>query len=147
MEPIAKIRFLVAAGVSPLLMPLLVYMTFLFIFGGDVEKNQEMQTRISTATWVSFFLAVLFGGASYYWLRRKNWCSVWRYLMMGAVSGLASWIIFSIISQTMVSLLFYVFIIAGSLMGVCFWLTAYFQPDGNHLISSSVSGRRKRRRA
>ena len=147
MEPIAKIRFIVAMGVSPLLMPLLVYMTFLFVFGGDLEKNQDVQTNISAATWVSLFLAIAFGGASYYWLRRKNWWSVWRYLMMGVVTGFASWILFSMISQTFVSLLFYVFIVAGVLMGGCFWLIAYFQPDGNHLISGSSYGRRKRRRA
>ena len=135
-----------AAGVSPLIMPLLVYMTFHFVFGGDVEKNQDMQTSISTATWVSFFLAVVFGGASYYWMRRKSWWSVWHYLMMGSVAGVASWIFFSIISQTFVSLLFYIFIVAGVLMGIGFWLIAYFQPDGNHLISASTSSRRKRRR-
>lgn len=146
MDSIAKIRFLIAAVVSTLLMPLLVYMTFLFVFGGDVEKNQEMQTTISTATWVSFFLAAVSGGASYYLLRRKNWWSVWRYLMMGTVSGFVSWVLFSFISQAFVSLLFYVFIVAGVLMGCSFWLIAYFQPDGNHLISRSGSSRRKRRR-
>ena len=147
MDSIAKIRFLLAAITAPLLMPLCVYTTFVFVFGGDVAKSQEIQTSISTATWLSLFLAAASGGASYYWLRRQNWRSVWRYMMMGIASGFASWILFSIVSQTFVSLLFYVFLIAGLLMGSSFWLIAYFQPDGNHLLPGTSSSRRRRRRA
>lgn len=147
MGSIAKIRFLLATGIAPLLMPLLIYTTFVFVFGGDVEKSQDIQTSISAATWLSLFLAAASGGASYYWLRRKNWKSVWRFMMMGIAAGFASWILFSIVSQTFVSLLFYVFLIAGLLMGGCFWFIAYFNPDGNHLLPGSTSSRRRRRRA
>lgn len=145
MDNLLKIRFLCAAIISPLIVPLMVYSTFLFIFGGDVEKDKEIQTSISTATWLSFGLAVAFGSASYIWLRRNGWVSVWRYLMMGIASGVASWLVFSMISQTFVSLLSYVYILAGALMGGSFWFIAYFQPDGKHSLPST-SSRRKRRR-
>ena len=148
MEPIAKIRFIVAVGVSPLLMPIIVYATFAIVFGSDVSKNPVTQTNINSTTWMSYGAVLVFGGASYYWMQRNNWVSVWRYLLMGSLSGLASWILFDFVSQTLFfNLLFVAFIFAGFLMGGCFWFVAYFQPDGNHLISSRRSGRRKRRRA
>jgi uncharacterized membrane protein YfcA len=147
MDSILKIRFLLAMILSPMLVPLIIYTTFRFIFGGDVDQDKEIQTSISTAAWLSYGLALAFGSASYFWLRRKDWWSVWRYLIMGVASGFASWVLFSIISQTFVSLLFYVFLFAGMVMAGGFWLLAYFKPDGNHLIASSTSGRRRRRRA
>lgn len=147
MEPIAKIRILIAAAVSPLMVPLLIYITLVFSFGDVVDKNEGIQTSISSATWLSYWTALIFGAASYYWLRRKNWWTVWRYIMMGAASGLAGWVVFSVISQTLFfNRVFYAFIVAGLFMGACFWLVAYFQSDGNHLISKQRSGRRRRRR-
>ena len=147
MDSIAKIRFLIAAGIAPLLMPLLVYSTFVLSFGSVIEKNEGMQTSISSATWLAYLTALVFGAASYYWLRRKRWWSVWRFMMMGTASGCAGWLVFSVISQTLFfNRIFYAFVISGLLMGACFWLVAYFQPDGNHLIPNQRSGRRRRRR-
>lgn len=145
MDSLVKIRSLIAAIVSPLIVPIMVYATFAFMLGGDVDKNQEIQTGISAATWSAYIFALGFGGASYFLLRKKRWWSVWRYLMMGVISGFASWVFFSFASQTFVSLLFYVFLVAGGLMGIFFWLIAYFQPDGNHLTLASTSRRRRRR--
>lgn len=142
-----KIRFLIAAAVSPMVVPLLIYITLVFSFGSVIEKNQGIQTNISSATWFSYGAALVFGSASYYLLRRNNWWSVWRYILMGASTGLASWIVFSFLSDTwFFNRVFYAFIISGLLMGASFWLIAYFQADGNHLIPSKKSSRRKRRR-
>ena len=140
-----KVRLLLAIIISPLIMPLMVYATFAFMLGGDVEKNKEIQTGINAAIWSSYVLALGFGGVSYFLLRKKGWWTVWRYLLMGTASGFSAWVLFSLASQTFVSLLFYVFLAAGAMMGIFFWLIAYFQPDGNHLISSSSSRRRRRR--
>lgn len=125
----------------------MVYATFAFMLGVDAEKSQEVQTGISAATWSSYIFALGFGGVSYVIMRRKNWWSVWRFSLMGVASGFATWVMFSIASQTFVSLLFYVFLVAGTLMGCLFWLIAYFQPDGNHLLPTSTSSRRRRRRS
>lgn len=146
MEPLAKVRLLLAIICSPLIVPLMVYATFTFMLGGDADKNQEIQTGISAAIWSSYILALGFGGVSFFVLRKKGWWSVWRYMLMGAASGFAAWLLFSIASQTFVSLLFYVFLVAGTLMGCVFWMLAYFQPDGNHLISTSPRRRRRRSR-
>jgi hypothetical protein len=146
MDKYLKIRLLVATAIGPMIVPLIIYTTFLFIFGGVAIDDVEIQTSISNATWLSYGLAISFGSASYFWLARKGWWTVWHYLMMGTVSGFASWVLFSMISQTFVSLLLIVYLIAGVLMGGGFWFIAYFQPDGNHSKSGSVSGRRKRRR-
>lgn len=146
MEPLAKIRFIVAAIVSPSIMPIMVYATFAFMLGGEAGEDQQIQTGISAAVWSSYISAFALGGVAYYFLRRKGWWSVWRFLLMGIVSGFACWLLFSLASQIFVSILFYVFIISGAIMGTEFWLIAFFRPDGNHLTGKPISPRRRRRR-
>jgi len=138
-----KIRLFIAAAISPVIVPMLVNLTFLFIFGSDVDKDQEIQTSISTASWVSYAITLALGLGAYILMYVKGWRSVQRYLLVGATVGLISWLLFSLISQTLVSLLFFVFSVAGLLMGAAFWFIAYFQPDGSHATSS----RRRRRRS
>jgi uncharacterized membrane protein YfcA len=143
MEHVQKLRLVAAGIVSPLIVPLAIYFTMLFVFGSDVEKDQAIQTSISTATWLSYGIALVFSIGGYFWLQKKNWNSVIHYLLGGTVVGFVSWLLFSLISQTMVSLLFFVFVIAGGLVGGSFWLLAFFQPDGNYPQTS----RRRRRRS
>jgi uncharacterized membrane protein YfcA len=143
MENIQKIRLLIGAVISPLIIPLVVYITFVFVFGADVDKDQEIQTSISTASWLSYGIALVLSIFVYFWLQRNQWYSVIHYLVAGTVVGFASWLLFSIISQTLVSLLFFVFVIAGALVGASFWLIAFFQPDGNY----TPPPRRRRRRS
>jgi len=143
MENIQKLRLIAGAILGPLIVPLAIYLTLVIVFGSTVEKDQEIQTSISTATWLSYGIALVFGIVCYFWLQRKNWTSVIYYILAGTVVGFASWLLFSLISQMMVSLLFFVFVIAGSLMGGGFWLIAFFQPDGNY----SQPSRRRRRRS
>lgn len=137
-----KIRLLLGALLSPLVVPLLVNLTFLFIFGAAVEKDHDIQTSISTATWLSYWISLVLGVGSYIALQKTQRRSVQMYLLAGAAIGLVSWLLFSFISQTLVSLLFYVFVAAGVLYGLCFWLIVFFQPDGNY----SSSSRRRRRK-
>ena len=137
-----KIRLVIGAVVSPLIVPLLIYVTFLFIFGAVVEKDHDIQTSISTASWLSYWISLILGVGCYIWLQKTQRRSVQMYLLAGAVIGLASWLLFSLVSQTLVSLLFYVFVAAGLLFGLSFWLIVFFQPDGNY----SSSSRRRRRR-
>jgi len=143
MENIQKLRLLIGAVASPLIIPLVVYLTFVFVFGADADKDQEIQTGISTASWLSYGIALVLSVVSYFWLQRKQWYSVIYYLLAGTAVGFVSWLLFSLISQTLVSLLFFVFIIAGALVGGSFWLIAFFQPDGNYTQPS----RRRRRRS
>ena len=142
MDNIQKIRLLIAAVVSPLIIPLVIYLTFVFVFGADADKDPEIQTGISTASWLSYGIALFLGIASYFWIQRMQWYSVIHYVAVGAAVGLASWLLFGLFSQILVSLLFFVFVIAGALLGGSFWLIAYFQPDGNY---TQPSRRRKRR--
>ena len=72
-----------------------------------------------------------------------RWFSVIHYVAVGAAVGFVSWLLFGLVSQILVSLLFFVFVIAGALVGGSFWLIAYFQPDGNY----SPPSRRRRRRS
>jgi len=142
MENIQKIRLLVGAIASPLIVPLVVYVTVVFLLGADADKDLEVQTRISTASWLSYGIALALSIAAYYWLQRKRWYSVIHYLVAGTIVGFASWLLFSLISWKLVSLLCFVFIIAGALVGGSFWLIAFFQPNGNYTQPS----RRRRRR-
>ena len=142
MDSLQKIRVFAAAAISPIVVPLLVYLTFLFIFGTDVDKDQEIQTSISTASWISYGIALALGFGAYILMQAKGWRSVQLHILAGAGLGFISWLLFSLISQTLVSLLFFVFFVAGLLMGTSFWFIAYFKPDGSHATGS----RRKRRR-
>ena len=142
MDNIQKIRLLIGTAVSPLLIPFVIYLTFVFVFGADIDKDQEIQTSISTASWLSYTIAFSLSVVAYIWLQRNQWYSVLHYLLAGAAVGFASWLLFSLISQTLVSLLFFVFVISGTLVGGSFWLIAYFQPDGNY----NQPSRRRRRR-
>lgn len=144
MENIQRIRLLIGAVVSPLIIPLVVYITFVFVFGADADKDQEIQTGISTASWLSYGIALVMSVAAYFWMQRNQWYSVVYYLVAGTVVGFASWLLFGLISQILVSLLFFVFVIAGALVGGSFWLIAFFQPDGNYSYTQPTR-RRKRR--
>ena len=143
MENFQKLRLFIGAIASPLIVPLAIYITLLFVFGSDVEKDQAIQTSISTASWLSYGIALVLSVGCYFWLQRKKWGSVIHYVITGTVVGFVSWLTFSIISQTLVSLLFFVFISAGALVGGSFWLIVFFQPDGNYPQPS----RRRRRRS
>lgn len=143
MASIHKIRLLAAAVIAPLIMPLMIYLTFLLIFGGDIEKDQAIKTSINTASWVSYGIALALGIASYFWMQRKGWNTIYRCMLAGIVLGFICWLLFSLISQTLVSLLFFIFAVAGLLMGISFWFIVYFRPDGSHTMPSS---RRRRRR-
>ncbi|WP_455208997.1 hypothetical protein [Kaarinaea lacus] len=143
MENFQKLRLFIGAIASPLIVPLAIYITLLFVFGSDVEKDQAIQTSISTASWLSYGIALVLSVGCYFWLQRKKWGSVIHYIVAGTVVGFVSWLTFSIISQTLVSLLFFVFISAGALVGGSFWLIVFFQPDGNYPQPS----RRRRRRS
>lgn len=128
--------------VSPLIVPLLIYLTFSFVFGAAVENDPEIQTNINTAAWLSYCISLILGAGSYIWLQRTQRRSVLIYVLAGAAIGFVSWLLFSFISWSVVSLLFYIFMAAGLLLGVIFWLIVFFQPDGNY----SASSRRRRRR-
>ena len=142
MEYQQKIRWLLAVIIGPLFVPLLVYITFIFIFGSDIKDDQQIQTSISTASWISYGLALALGIGSYILMQVKGWQSMQSHMVAGTFIGILCWLLFSLISQTLVSLLFFVFVVAGFLMGTSFWFIAYFQPDGSHATSS----RRRRRR-
>ncbi|HEY5601830.1 MAG TPA: hypothetical protein VIM41_01855 [Gammaproteobacteria bacterium] len=142
MENIQKLRLIAGAIASPFIVPLAIYLTMAFVFGSDLHQNQEIQTSISTASWVAYGIALVFSTGGYFWLQKKRWESVVYYIAGGTVVGFASWLLFSLISQTLVSLLFFVFIIAGALLGGSFWLIAFFQPNGQYPQPS----RRRRRR-
>ena len=102
MEHLQKLRLIAGGIASPLIVPLAIYLTLVFVFGSDIEKDQNIQTSISTATWLSYGIALVFSIACYFWLRKKNWQSVIHYLLGGTVVGFISWLLFSLISQTMV---------------------------------------------
>jgi uncharacterized membrane protein YfcA len=142
MENFQRLRLITGAIASPLIVPLAIYLTFVFVFGSDVDRDMEIQTSISTASWLSYGIALVLSAGCYFWLQKKKWDSILYYLVGGTTVGFATWLLFSLISQALVSLLFYVFVAAGALLGGSFWLIAYFQPDGKYPSSS----RRRRRR-
>ncbi|MGD8640505.1 MAG: hypothetical protein PVG89_07765, partial [Gammaproteobacteria bacterium] len=99
-------------------------------------------TNINTAAWLSYWISLILGAGTYIWLQMTQRRSVLMYVLAGAVIGFVSWLLFSLISWSRVSLLFYIFMAAGLLLGIIFWLIVFFQPDGNY----STTSRRRRRR-
>jgi len=139
----SRFRLLVASVVVPVIMPAMIYATFFFIFGSDLDKDHSIKTSIRAACWVSYGIGLALGIAGYIWMRVKAWQSIYRHLLIGFVLGLLSWLLFSLVSQSIVGLLFFVFATAGLSMGALFWFAVYFQPDGSH---TRRSRRRRRRR-
>jgi len=144
MDSPSKFRLTIAAIFVPLIMPVMIYATFLLIFGEDLDKDHGIKTSIRTACWVSYSITLALGVAGYIWMRVKGWRGVFRYMFMGIVMGFVSWLLFSLISLSLVYLLFFIFASAGFLMGLFFWFTVFFQPDGSH--AHTRPGRRRRRR-
>ena len=144
MENIQKIRLIIGACVSPLIIPLVVYITTAIIIGADADKDQELQSRISIFSWTAYSIALVLCVAAYFALKKKQWYSVIHYLIAGTVVGFISWLLFSYYVENLVSLLFFVFVIAGALVGGSFWLIVFFQPDGDY--SNIQPSRRRRRR-
>jgi len=143
METLQKIRVIIAAVLSPLTVPILIYITLSVLYSAEIQQDPAIQASINTASWVSYVIALLTGTGVYFWLRAKQWLGVRAYLLAGLCVGFISWLVFSLFSMTAVVLLFFIYLLAGLLFGGSFWLLAYFQPNGNY---SQRSTRRRKRR-
>jgi len=139
----SRFRLLIATIFVPVIMPATIYATFFFIFGSDLDKDHSIKTSIRAACWVSYGIGLALGIGCYIWMRVKAWQSIYSHILMGIILGFMSWLLFSLVSLSMVGLLFFVFASAGLLMSTSFWFAVYFQPDGSH---SRKSRRRRRRR-
>jgi len=138
----SKISLAIAALLVPVIMPVMIYATFVFIFGSDLDKDHGIKTGIRAACWVAYGIGLALGIACYVWMRLKKWHSLYHFIGVGLFLGFVSWLLFSLVSLSMVGLLFFIFASAGLMMGTLFWFMVFFQPDGSH----SRSSRRRRRR-
>jgi len=143
METLQKLRVIIAAVLSPLTVPISIYVTLSILYSAEIQTDQAILASINAASWVSYVIALLTGAAVYFWLKSKQWMGVWAFLLAGLFIGFISWLLFSLFSMTAVVLLFFIYLLAGVLLGSSFWLLAYFQPNGNY---SQRSTRRRKRR-
>ena len=143
MDLVQRVRFLAASAFSPLVVPLMVQYIFTLVYGDDINKNNELMESIDRAIWFSYFLTVMFSVPAYIVIRHYFDDEVKTYLVAGLAVGFLAWLTFSLFSSYFVTLLFFVFALAGTALGGIFWLLLYFQPDGNY--SRSRRSRRKRR--
>lgn len=138
-----RIRTIIASVVSPLIVPVLLTMTFRFFYGEETETNQALQTSIGYAQWLSYGTALVVGAVLYFVWRKKDWQSWQMHCVAGLLLGLLSWIVFSLVSKTFVTLLLIVFLLSGLCVGLSFWFIVNFKSAAN----SSQRSRRRRRRA
>lgn len=138
-----RIRIIIAALLSPLLVPVLLTMTFRFVYGEEALTNQALQTSIGYAQWLSYFSTLVVGAIVYVVWQKKIWLSWYMYCLAGVIIGFTGWVIFSLVSKTFVTLLFFVFLISGLFAGICFWFIVNFKSGS----STSQRSRRRRRRA
>ncbi|NOZ53610.1 MAG: hypothetical protein GXP08_10785 [Gammaproteobacteria bacterium] len=143
MDILQKIRVIIAAMLSPLIVPLLIDVTLSLLYDKEIRNGDAIQSSITTATWLSYAIVLFTSAIVYFWLRAKQYHNVRAYLLAGICIGFISWLLFSLFSMTAVILLFFIYLLAGLLLGSSFWLLAYFQPNGNY--SQRASRRRKRR--
>ena len=134
-------RLGLAAVVSPLIVPLLLTLVFRFFYGEEADTNEAVRTSITYAQWLSYFITLIVGAGLYFAWRKKQWQSWIMYSLGGLVLGVISWIVFSLFSKAFLTLLFFVFLIAGLFTAVCFWGIVNIK-----LLPASQSSSRSRRR-
>jgi protein-S-isoprenylcysteine O-methyltransferase Ste14 len=138
-DKIQHIRTIAGFVISPLVMPLVIYLTFLGIFGLQNYNSETTLTSTKTIFWIYYIIVLLVGIPAFYLLKSKGYDTLKNYAIGGAVTGL---LLIIKISNNFVYLFYILFGVAGALVGITFWFIAVYQP-----ISSSRRSRRGRRRS
>lgn len=138
MDTTHRVRLISGILLSPLVVPLLVYITFLIFFGLDNYNSDATLDSIRTIFWLNYVMMIVLGVPAYLFFRAKGYESLRNYAALGTVFG---FILITIISNNFVYVFYIVFCLAGSLVGVTFWFIVYYQPTGRRR-----RGRRSRRR-
>lgn len=141
MKPSQHARLISGFLISPLVLPLLVYITYLFVFGVQNYNSEATLTSTKTIIWMNYLLVLGVGIPAYYILQFKRWESLRNYALGGLALGL---ILILFISHSFVYLFCIVFSFAGVLEGVLFWYIVLYQPAP--VRKHSKRGRRPRRR-
>lgn len=138
MTTLQRTRLIAGFLISPLVLPLLVYITFLIVFGLQNYNSETTLTSLKTIIWLNHLIALVMGVPAYFILRAKGLATLRNYTLGGFFLGL---ILITLISHNFVYLFYIVFSLAGSLVGATFWYIALYQP-----VRIRRRSRRSRRR-
>lgn len=139
MDTTQRVRLISGVLLSPLIVPVSVYLTFLVFFGLNNYNSEATLDSIRTIFWLNYVVTIVLGIPAYLFFHAKGFESLRHYAGLGAVFG---FILITIISNNFVYVFYIVFCLAGVLVGVAFWFIVYFQPQ-----STRRRGRRTRRRS
>lgn len=139
MDTTQRVRLISGVLLSPLVVPLSVYLTFLIFFGLDNYNSETTLSSIRTIFWLNYVVTIVLGVPAFLLLQAKGLETLRNYSALGAVFG---FILITIISNNFVYVFYLVFCISGALVGVTFWFLVFFQPEKKHRRS-----RRSRRRS
>lgn len=140
MDNIQRIRAIAGFVVSPLVMPLVIYITFLGIFGFENYNSDTTLTSIKTITWIYYIISLAVGVPAFFLLKSRGNESLRNYAIGGALTGL---LLIIKISNSVVFLFYLLFGVTGALAGICFWFVAIYQ--SNNLPRRGRRGRRRAR--
>ena len=87
MDTTQRVRLIAGVLLSPLLVPLLVYLTFLVFFGLDNYNSEATLESIRTIFWLNYIMTIVLGVPAFLFLRAKGFESLRNYTLLGTLFG------------------------------------------------------------
>ncbi len=137
-----QLRLLLAFLISPLLVPLAIYVATLMAYGVDAYNTENTLITMVNSIWYTYVLVLIFGAPSLYLLKKKQADTVLYLSLTGAAIGLLSAVLMSILSGSFNEALYFLFGSSGLAFGALFWFIWQYQPKP----SSRLKKRQPRRR-
>jgi len=138
-----QIRLLVAFLLSPLIVPVAIYIVSLMAYGIDTYNADKTLATSISSIWYTYLVVLILGAPSLYVLQRKQADNLLNLTIVGAVIGLLSAILLSLFSGSFKWVLYLLFGVSGLLLGVLFWFMALYQPQQNTRLKKRSARRRR----
>jgi len=138
-----QIRILFAYLLSPLVVPIVIYIASLMAYGIDAYNSDNVLTTTFNSIWYTYILVLILGGPSLYVLKLKQVDNLLNLTIAGAVIGLLSAVLMSILGGSFQLVLYFLFGCSGALFGALFWLIALYEPKQTTRLKKRQSRRRR----
>ena len=138
-----QIRLLLAYLLSPLVVPVAIYIASLMAYGIDAYSSDKVLTTTFSSIWYTYILVLIFGAPSLYVLKLKEADSLLNLTLTGATIGLLSAGLMSVFGGSFQLVLYFLFVGSGALLGALFWFIALYQPKQVTRLKKRHSRRRR----
>ena len=125
---LGQIRIFLGYLLSPLVVPVAIYIASLMAYGIDAYNSDNVLTTTFSSIWYTYILVLIFGAPSLYVLKIKQVENLLSLSITGAVIGLLSAVLMSVFGGSFQLVLYFLFVCSGALLGALFWLIALYQP-------------------